>query len=72
LEKPDKSRIEVCHGPRCSDYGGKALRKDLRANGIDSCMVLCQSLCTYSPVVKIDGNIMLHVTTEDILKTIDR
>jgi len=68
--RPDMSveagAIGVCHGPRCSDYGGGALAEMLKARGITCELLPCQSLCTYAPVVRVHGIATLHGTADKI------
>ncbi|WP_040881390.1 hypothetical protein [Mariprofundus ferrooxydans] len=58
--------IGVCHGPRCSDYGGRRLAAGLKDRGITCELLPCQSLCTYAPVVRVHGIATLHATLERI------
>jgi NADH:ubiquinone oxidoreductase subunit E len=66
VQSDNSKRIKVCHGPRCRDYGGQALATKLKALGISSEAGECQSLCTYSPVVHLNGKCILKATTEEI------
>ncbi|PIW45907.1 MAG: hypothetical protein COW18_11030 [Zetaproteobacteria bacterium CG12_big_fil_rev_8_21_14_0_65_54_13] len=58
--------IGVCHGPRCSDYGGRTLAETLEARGVSCEQLACQSLCTYAPTARVDGVAVLHATAEGI------
>ncbi len=64
--------IGVCHGPRCRDDGGEVLLQELRAAGVDVQSTDCQSLCTYSPVVRLNGKCILKATMEDFNGQIQR
>lgn len=72
--KKDKMpEIEVCHGPQCSDFGGRTLSQELEALGIDSCVGDCRSQCPNAPVVLVDKRMIIHATVEKIqhrIKTI--
>lgn len=62
--------IEVCHGPRCSEYGGRGILRILKKNDFESHTSPCQSLCPYSPVVRIDGKAIIHATPEMVLEAL--
>jgi len=56
--------IGICHGPRCADYGGKALTAQLNAAGMETAALNCQSLCAYSPVACKAGRIIHRASIE--------
>jgi len=60
--------IGVCHGPRCSDYGGKALAEQLEAANIPFEILDCQSLCPHSPVVRVDGVVKLKANVAKVFE----
>lgn len=63
-------KIEVCHGPRCREYGGEALAARLAECGVEVKAGYCQSLCPNSPIVRIDGQVLHNAKLEDILETV--
>jgi len=56
------TNIQICHGQNCIDYGGKAMATALTKLAIPFEKVACQSLCTYAPVVKIEGRLKMRMT----------
>ncbi len=66
--KQTQAAIGVCLGPRCGDYGGRALLDELRSAGIDPVVLECQSLCNFSPVVRLSDRCLLRATLEDVLR----
>jgi len=58
--------VGVCHGPRCSDSGGRVLAETLEAHGVICEPLACQSLCTYAPTARVHGIAVLHATAERI------
>jgi len=68
---PESPQVEVCHGPRCCDYGGQKLLRELKAHGVQARMSLCHSLCSYSPVVKTKGKAILNATAESVIETLE-
>lgn len=64
-----KPIIEVCHGPKCSDFGGRELSKELDALGIESTAGDCRSQCPHAPVVFIQDRMTIKA---DIEKVSDR
>ncbi|MBL4775932.1 MAG: (2Fe-2S) ferredoxin domain-containing protein [Mariprofundus sp.] len=65
----EQPKIAVCHGPRCGDYGGRALAGTLAARGFQCEVLDCQSLCPYAPIVRIDGAV---VHRANMTKLLDR
>ncbi|MDQ6969555.1 MAG: (2Fe-2S) ferredoxin domain-containing protein [Mariprofundus sp.] len=63
-------QVGVCHGPRCADYGGRALADELMASGISYEILECQSLCPHSPVVRIDGIVKLKAKLDKVLESL--
>lgn len=59
-------KVEICHGPKCGDYGGKANADALRERGILVQELPCQSLCQHAPVAKVNGIALLKSTPESI------
>lgn len=59
-------KIGICQGSRCRDYGGQYLLEQLQQNNNPVEALQCQSLCTYSPIVKINGKAFLKATINDI------
>lgn len=64
--------IEVCHGPKCSDFGGRELSKELDALGIESSAGDCRSQCPHAPVVFINDRMVTKATVEKTLGEISR
>jgi len=62
--------IEVCHGPKCSDFGGRELSKELDALGIKSSAGDCRSQCPHAPVVFIDDRMLTKASVEKILEQV--
>ncbi len=60
--------IGVCLGPRCGDYGGRALMQALR----DSEAVNCRSLCAHAPVVALEGRCLLRATAQEVVEEMRR
>ncbi|MFQ5345971.1 MAG: (2Fe-2S) ferredoxin domain-containing protein [Mariprofundus sp.] len=60
--------VAICHGPRCRDYGGRALAKQLECQGVTIDVLDCQSLCAYSPVVRMHDRV-IHRATEERVHT---
>lgn len=68
---PETPHVEICHGPRCCDYGGQELLRELKIRGVQARMSLCQSLCSYSPVVKTGSKAILNATAESVIETLE-
>jgi NADH:ubiquinone oxidoreductase subunit E len=56
--------VGVCHGPRCRDYGGLTLASQLKCQGMAVETLGCQSLCTYSPIVRLHDRVIHRATLE--------
>jgi len=54
-------KIEICLGQNCKPYGGQALADELKKQGVPFTTFECRSLCTYAPVVFVDGKAKLRV-----------
>lgn len=63
-------RIEVCHGPKCSDFGSRELSQALDALGIANCAGDCRSQCPHAPVVFIDDRMVTRASAEKVLDRI--
>ncbi|MDQ6996558.1 MAG: hypothetical protein Q9M82_03750, partial [Mariprofundus sp.] len=57
-----KIAVGVCHGPRCGDYGGRALAVELRHRKIEVEALDCQSLCPYSPIVRLHEHFLTQAS----------
>ena len=68
MQSDNSKRINVCHGPRCRDYGGEALAMKLQALGVDYEAGECQSLCTYSPVVHLNDKFIPRASIDEIIE----
>jgi len=66
---PQQRRVAVCHGPRCGDYGGRALAEQLTDSGIQVERLDCQSLCPHAPIVRIDGIVKLRAKLDKVLES---
>lgn len=60
--------IGVCHGPRCSDYGGRALAERFKQTEIPFERLECQSLCPHSPVVRVNGVVKLKANWDKVFE----
>jgi NADH:ubiquinone oxidoreductase subunit E len=60
--------IEVCHGPQCSDYGGRALSEELDALGQNSVAGDCRSQCPHAPVVFVDNRMIPKATAQKVIE----
>ncbi|TLS75266.1 hypothetical protein FE236_09900 [Mariprofundus erugo] len=70
--RPDTFRegaVGVCHGPRCRDYGGSALAGLLQTQGFLCERLPCQSLCSYSPVARMNGIAVLRASMQKLADT---
>jgi len=67
VSKPVPS-IEVCHGPQCSDFGGRELSKELDTLGIKNSTGDCRSQCPHAPVVFINDRMITKATIGKILE----
>ncbi|MDX8405777.1 MAG: (2Fe-2S) ferredoxin domain-containing protein [Mariprofundus sp.] len=65
-EKTDATlpTIEVCHGPQCSDLGGRALATELEACGLHTIAGDCRSQCPNAPLVLVDNRMITHATAQ--------
>ncbi|RLL54325.1 (2Fe-2S) ferredoxin domain-containing protein [Mariprofundus sp. EBB-1] len=69
---PDQElTIEVCHGPQCSDIGGRALSEELEANGMKSIIGDCRGQCPNAPLVLVDNRMICNATVEKVRNRID-
>ncbi len=60
-------RIGICHGPRCGDYGGRAMAQQLKDKSINFDPLPCQSLCPHAPIARVDGKVLHHTNIEQVL-----
>ncbi|MDQ6979959.1 MAG: (2Fe-2S) ferredoxin domain-containing protein [Ghiorsea sp.] len=60
-------KIEVCLGQNCKPYGGQELVDVLREKSIPFISFECRSLCTYAPVVFVNGKAKLKASLQDII-----
>jgi NADH:ubiquinone oxidoreductase subunit E len=67
MSKDREPVIEVCHGPECSDLGGRALSDELHALGIPTIAGDCRSQCPNAPLVLVDKRMVTNATVEKIL-----
>lgn len=58
----DKSDIEVCFGPECSDRGGRELAKELEAAGMPCFAGDCRSQCPNAPLVLVNNRMVVAST----------
>lgn len=58
--------IEVCHGPKCSDDGGRSLSLELEAIGLKSFAGDCRDQCPNSPMVLVDKRMITNATLQKI------
>jgi len=63
--------IEVCLGPKCSDFGSRELSKELDALGIQSSAGDCRSQCPHAPVVFINDRMIPKATIEKVMERAD-
>ncbi len=63
-------RIEVCHGPKCSDFGSRELSKELGTLGIECSVGDCRSQCPHAPVAFIDGRMLTRATIEKLTEQV--
>ncbi len=63
--------IEVCHGPQCSDVGGRALAAELAARGLKTCTGDCRSQCPNAPLVLVDNRMITHATLAKVQARVD-
>ena len=61
-------RIEVCHGPKCSDFGSRELSKELAELGIKSSAGDCRSQCPHAPVLFIDDRLIPGATVGKVME----
>jgi len=59
--------VGVCHGPRCGDYGGRALAAELSQRNIEIEALDCQSLCPYAPIVRLQDRFIHRATMERVM-----
>ena len=63
----EQPNIALCHGPRCGDYGGRALAEILAARGLAYEILDCQSLCPDAPIVRLDGAVVHRANMSKLL-----
>ena len=59
-------KIEVCHGPKCSDFGSRELSQKLAACGIASEAGDCRSQCPNAPLVLVNKRMICKATLEKV------
>jgi len=59
--------IEVCHGPQCSDVGGRILSEELETNGMQLIIGDCRGQCPNAPLVLVDNRMICHATADKVL-----
>ncbi|WP_147434063.1 hypothetical protein [Mariprofundus sp. EBB-1] len=65
-----KQRLGICHGPRCGDYGGRAMGEALMDRSISFDPLPCQSLCPHAPIARVDGKVLHHTNLEQVLDSL--
>jgi len=60
-------KIEICLGQNCKPYGGQDLADELKKQGVPFTTFECRSLCTYAPVVFVEGKAKLKASLDEIL-----
>jgi len=58
--------IEVCHGPECSDCGGRELAEDLQALGLKVVEGDCRDQCPNAPLALVDNRMITDATFEKV------
>ncbi|PIW51448.1 MAG: hypothetical protein COW18_00995 [Zetaproteobacteria bacterium CG12_big_fil_rev_8_21_14_0_65_54_13] len=58
--------IEVCHGPQCSDLGGRALSAELEACGLAVIAGDCRNQCPHAPAALVDNSMISRATAQKI------
>jgi len=58
--------IEVCHGPQCSDFGGRALSAELEACGLHVIAGDCRNQCPHAPAVLVDNSMISRATVQKV------
>ena len=58
--------IEVCHGPECSDCGGRALSEQLQALGLHTIAGDCRDQCPHAPLVLVDNRMITLATAQKV------
>jgi len=61
-----QSVVGICLGPRCRDYGGLALSEQLKCQDVAVETLDCQSLCPYSPIVRLHDRVIHRATDERV------
>jgi len=63
--------IEVCHGPQCSDFGGRALSKELEACGLHVTAGDCRSQCPHAPTVLVENRMITKATAQKVQERVN-
>jgi len=66
----EKPVLGICHGPRCGDYGGRAMADQLDVKSIAFEQLPCQSLCPHAPIARIDNEILHHTNLQQVLDSL--
>jgi len=61
-----KSKIGVCYGPRCSDFGSRDMAEVLRKQGHAVEDLDCQSLCPHAPAIRVGDRFVHRATLEQV------
>jgi len=59
--------IEVCHGPECSDCGGRELADEIEALGLKTFAGDCRDQCANAPLVLVNNRMITDATAQKIL-----
>jgi len=62
--------IEVCHGPQCSDLGGRTLSKELETIGLKNCVGDCRNQCPNAPLVYVNNRMVVKATPQRVQEKI--
>lgn len=65
-----ETTIEVCHGPQCSDLGGRALSGELDELGLKSCVGDCRNQCPNAPLVYVNNRMVVKATPKRVQEKI--
>jgi len=62
----EEPMIEVCHGPECSDMGGRGLSGELEALGLNACVGDCRNQCPNAPLVYVNNRMVVKATPQRV------
>ena len=60
------SKVGVCYGPRCSDFGSRDMAEILRQKGHEVEDLDCQSLCPHAPAIRVGDRFVHRATLEQV------